>query len=462
MLCTTAMAQKQAITRVEPLNWWVGMANPNLQLLVYGPQIANCHVAVNHPGVELKQIIKVPNQNYLFIDLTVAPTTKPGKMDIVFTSGKKTVATYAYELKERQQGSAMRKGFNSSDVMYLIMPDRFANGNLGNDSHPDVIEKADRLNPGGRHGGDLQGIIDRLDYIKELGATTIWCTPLTEDNEKSYSYHGYASSDMYKIDPRYGSNDDYARLAAELHRRQMKLVMDYVTNHWGASHWLIKDLPSKDWIHYWEKGENGFQRSNYRMTSQFDVNASNADAAGCMDGWFDTTMPDMNQRNPMVLNYMVQNAVWWIEFAGLDGLRVDTYSYNDKHAIAQWTKRITDEYPNLNIVGEIWMHDQAQISFWQKNSKVAAIQGFNSHLPSVMDFTLHDAIMQCFNESHQGWDNGMIRVYDNFANDFMTQYGGTGFLSHPAISMNITSAYCGIQISDKHFAGSNCSHGKFF
>ncbi|MFT3737873.1 MAG: glycoside hydrolase family 13 protein [Breznakibacter sp.] len=420
MLCATAaMAQKTAVTRVEPLNWWVGMSNPDLQMMVYGPQIASCNVSVNYDGVTLKHIVKVPNPNYLFLDLSIAPTAKAGKMDIVFTSGKKTVATYAYELKERQPGSAERKGFNSSDVIYLIMPDRFANGNPANDNHPDVFEKADRTSSGGRHGGDIQGIINHLDYIKELGATAIWCTPLTVDNEKSYSYHGYASSDQYNIDPRYGTNDDYAKLGNELHRRHMKLIMDYVTNHWGAAHWLIQDLPSRDWIHYWEKGENGFQRSNYRMTSQFDDNASKADADGCMDGWFDTTMPDMNQRNPMVINYMVQNAIWWIEYAGLDGLRVDTYSYNDKHGIAEWTKRVMDEYPNLNIVGKIWMHDQAQISYWQKDSKIAAIQSFNSYLPSVMDFTLHDAIMQCFNETDQGWDRGMIRVYDNFANDFL-------------------------------------------
>jgi glycosidase len=248
--------------------------------------------------------------------------------------------------------------------------------------------------------------------------TAIWSTPLLEDNEPAYSYHGYAQTDYYTIDPRYGTNNDYKRLADELHKRGMKLIMDYVTNHWGISHWMIKDLPQKDWIHVWPDGEKGFKRSNYGMTTQFDVNASKVDAAGCMDGWFDTSMPDMNQSNPLVVTYMRQNAIWWIEYAGLDGLRVDTYSYNDKKGISEWTKEIMNEYPNLNIVGEVWMHDQAQMSYWQRNSKIGAIEGFNSYLPSVMDYTLHDAIGMAFTED-PGWGKGMARVYENFTNDFL-------------------------------------------
>jgi glycosidase len=295
------------------------------------------------------------------------------------------------------------------------MPDRFANGNPANDSHAATGEKSNRANPDGRHGGDIEGVIKNLTYLQELGVTALWSTPLLEDNEPAYSYHGYAQTDYYKIDPRYGTNNDYKRLADELHKRSMKLILDYVTNHWGVSHWMIKDLPQKDWIHQWPDGNNGFKRSNYAMTTHFDVNAAQADADGCMNGWFDTSMPDMNQSNAMVVDYMVQNAIWWIEYAGLDGLRVDTYPYNDKKGITEWTKRIMDEYPNLNIVGEVWMHDQAQISYWQKDSKIAAIEGFNSLLPSVMDFTLHDAVY-VFNEDK---GNGMHRIYENFANDFL-------------------------------------------
>lgn len=404
------------VQKVEPAFWWSGMKNPELQLLVYGKDIQNLQPEFSG-GIKIKEVKKVENPNYLFVTIDTNGV-QPQKAKLNFKNGNKTVKTIHYEFKQRQQNSANRDSYTSSDVMYLIMPDRFANGNPKNDSTPDTAEKSDRSQSGGRHGGDIAGIVKNLDYLQELGITTLWNTPLLEDNEPGFSYHGYAQSDYYKIDPRYGSNADYKNLADELHKRKMKLVMDYVTNHWGSKSWIIKDLPAKDWIHYWEGQENGFQRSNYRMTTQFDTNAAKVDEAACMDGWFDTTMPDMNQSNPMVVTYMAQNAIWWIEYAGLDGFRVDTYSYNDKKGIADWTKKITDEYPKFNIVGEVWMHDQAQMSYWQKDSKIAAIEGYNSYLPSVMDFTLHDALGQVFRED-SGWDSGMQRVYDNFANDFL-------------------------------------------
>ena len=404
------------VQKVEPAFWWSGMKNPELQLLVYGKDINNLQPEFSN-GITIKEVKKVENPNYLFVTIDTK-NVQPGKVKINFKKDAKTVKTIDYEFKARQQNSAGRDSYTSSDVMYLLMPDRFANGNPKNDNTPDTAEKSDRTKNGGRHGGDIAGIIKNLDYLSELGVTTLWNTPLLEDNEPGFSYHGYAQSDYYKIDSRYGTNDDYKNLADELHKRKMKLVMDYVTNHWGSKSWIIQDLPAKDWIHYWEEGKNGFQRSSYKMTTQFDTNASKVDAAACMDGWFDTTMPDMNQSNPMVVNYMAQNAIWWIEYAGLDGLRVDTYSYNDKKGIADWTKRITDEYPKFNIVGEVWMHDQSQMSYWQKDSKIAAIENYNSYLPSVMDFTLHDAIGQVFRED-AGWDSGMQRVYDNFANDFL-------------------------------------------
>ncbi|MBB6369521.1 glycoside hydrolase family 13 protein [Chryseobacterium shigense] len=404
------------IQKVEPAFWWKGMKNPDLQILVYGKNIANNEIELSD-GIQAKNIQKVENPNYVFITVNTNEINFPS-FKINIKKGKKNISSYSYELKQRLPGSVDRESFTSKDVMYLIMPDRFANGNPSNDNTRDTAEKSDRKNPGGRHGGDIEGIIKNLDYLKELGVTAVWNTPLLEDNEPSFSYHGYAQSDYYKIDPRYGTNEDYKRMADELHKRNMKLIMDYVTNHWGSQSWIIKDLPAKDWIHYWKDGEKGFKRSSYRMTTQFDTNASKIDMENCMDGWFDTTMPDMNQSNPLVVNYMVQNAIWWTEFAGLDGLRVDTYSYNDKKGISEWTKRITDEYPNFNIVGEVWMHNQAQISYWQKDSKISAIENYNSYLPSVMDFTLHDAIGQVFKEN-SGWDSGMQRVYDNFANDFL-------------------------------------------
>ena len=400
------------IERVEPPFWWNDMILSDVQIMFYGKNIAQSEVNVSD-GIVINSIQKTENPNYIFV--TIDTKNSPAQ-DLVFTfKNKKKVFTQKFALKSRKENSKFRKGFDSSDVIYLIMPDRFANGNPNNDSSAETTEKANRNLPGGRHGGDIEGIINHLDYIKELGATAIWCTPLCEDNDESYSYHGYGQSDVYKIDPRYGTNKDYHRLSEELHKKGMKNIMDYVTNHWGWQHWMYKDLPTKDWVHQFPE----FTQSNYRMTSQFDINASKIDAKKCMDGWFVKSMPDLNQSNPLVLNYLIQNAIWWIEYADLDGFRVDTYSYNDKEGISKWTKAITDEYPHFNIVGEVWMHNQAQMAYWQKDSKIGAIQSFNSYLPSVMDFTLHDAFGTSFNEDQASWDKGIIKVYENFTNDFL-------------------------------------------
>ena len=400
------------IDRVEPPFWWSDMNLSEVQIMFYGENIAQNEVSVSN-GLTIKSIQKTENPNYLFVTVD---TKNVVAQEFVFTfkNGKKSF-TQNYAVKERRENSKYRNSYDSSDVIYLIMPDRFANGNPNNDNSKSTKEIANRSLPGGRHGGDIEGLIKNLDYIKELGATAVWPTPLCEDNDENYSYHGYGQSDVYKIDPRYGTNEEYVRLSAELHQRGMKNIMDYVTNHWGWKHWMYNDLPTYDWIHQFP----GYSQSNYRMTTQFDKNASKVDTKQCMDGWFVPSMPDLNQSNPLVLNYLTQNAIWWIEYADLDGFRVDTYSYNDKEAISKWTKAITNEYPHFNIVGEVWMHDQAQMSYWQKDSKIGAIQSYNSNLPSVMDFTLHDAIGNVFNEDRQSWDRGMIQVYDNFANDFL-------------------------------------------
>jgi glycosidase len=400
------------IDKVEPPFWWSDMNLSEVQVMFYGENIAQNEVSVSN-GLTIKSIQKTENPNYLFVTVDTK-NIMAQEFAFTFKNGKKSF-TQNYAVKERRENSKYRKSYDSSDVIYLIMPDRFANGNPNNDNSKSTKENSNRSLPGGRHGGDIEGLIKNLDYIKELGATAVWPTPLCEDNDENYSYHGYGQSDVYKIDPRYGTNEEYVRLSAELHQRGMKNIMDYVTNHWGWKHWMYNDLPTYNWIHQFP----GYSQSNYRMTTQFDKNASKVDTKQCMDGWFVPSMPDLNQSNPLVLNYLTQNAIWWIEYADLDGFRVDTYSYNDKDGISKWTKAITDEYPHFNIVGEVWMHDQAQMSYWQKDSKIAAIQSYNSNLPSVMDFTLHDAIGNVFNEDRQSWDRGMIQVYDNFANDFL-------------------------------------------
>jgi len=401
------------VDRVEPPFWWSDMNLSDVQIMFYGKNIAENQISVSN-GIVIKGIQKTENPNYVFVTIDTKNTTA---QDLVFTFKNKNKSFIQnYSLKSRRENSRNRKSFDSSDMIYLIMSDRFANGNPNNDSDKILTEKVNRANKDGRHGGDIEGIIKNLDYIKELGATAIWPTPLCEDNDERGSYHTYGQSDVYKIDARFGTNEDYLRLSSELHKRGMKNIMDYVTNHWGYKHWMMNDLPTYDWIHQFP----GYAQTNYRMSTQFDTNASKKDFDLCMDGWFVKSMPDLNQSNPLVLNYLTQNAIWWIEYADLDGFRVDTYSYNDKTAIAKWTKSITDEYPNFNIVGEVWMYDQAQMAYWQKDSKIGAIQSYNSNLPSVMDFTLQDAIANgVFNEDKQEWRNGMVKVYENFNNDFL-------------------------------------------
>lgn len=405
-----SMMASGQIQRVEPPFWWSGMKTSKIQVLLYGKNIAQYDVKSDLPVVD---ITKTENPNYLFVTLDTENQSAK-TYSISLWKGKKKQQTLAYELKQRRANSAERKGFDTSDMIYLLMPDRFANGNPQNDSQKHLIEKGNRSLSGGRHGGDIQGIINHLDYIQSLGATAIWSTPMCEDNDPTYSYHTYAQSDVYQIDARYGTNEDYRRLAQELHKRNMKLIFDYVTNHWGAEHWMIKDLPTYTWLNQFP----GYGQSSYRMSTQMDMYVSEYDKKYCVDGWFTKTMPDLNQSNPLVLNYLVQNAIWWVEYADLDGFRVDTYSYNDKKGIAQWTKRVLEEYPNFNIVGEVWLHDQAQISYWQKDSPISAIQNYNTHLPSVMDFTLHDAFGEAL-KVQPSWDKGMIQFYENFVNDFL-------------------------------------------
>lgn len=406
------------IQKVEPAFWWKGMKNADLQILVYGKDIAKYQLELSD-NIKIKDLTKTENPNYVFITVNTNEIQK-SSFKINFKKGRKTVDSYTYELKTRKPGSAERNSFTSKDVMYLIMPDRFANGDVSNDSQPNLIEKANRNLPSGRHGGDLRGIINNLDYLQNLGVTALWLTPANEDNEKQTSYHGYAQTDLYKIDGRYGTNQEYLELSQKLQKRGMMLIQDYVTNHWGISHWLIQDLPTQDWIHQFKDGEGkyGFKRSNYRTTSQFDTNVAEIDKKEALNGWFDTTMPDLNQSNPLVLNYLTQNAIWWIESAELGGLRVDTYPYNDKIAMAKWAKAITDEYPKFNIVGEAWMYNPAHVSYWQKNSKIGAIDGYNSNLPSVMDFTLFTDLPNALKEE-DSWDKGMIKIYNSFGNDFL-------------------------------------------
>lgn len=412
VLLFSASANAQ-IQRTEPPFWYAGMHNLELQIMFYGKNIAQNDISVSN-NIVIKNVQKTENPNYVFVTIDTK-NIPASELLFTFKNKNKVAFTKKYSLKQRRENSAQRKSFDASDMMYLIMPDRFANGNPKNDSDPSLVEKVNRSIPGGRHGGDIEGIIKNLDYISSLGATAIWNTPLNEDNDKEHSYHTYAQSDVYKIDARYGTNEDYVRLSNEMHKRDMKLVMDYVTNHWGITHWMMKDLPTKTWTNQFEN----YTQTHHRREVITDIHASKLDKEVCIDGWFVPSMPDLNLKNPLVAKYLTQNAIWWIEYANLDGFRVDTYNYSDPAAMANWAKSVTDEYPNFNIVGEIWMHNQANLAYWQKDSKIGAIQNYNSNLPSVMDFTLHNQIGSAFNDDEANWDNGMIKFYNNFALDYL-------------------------------------------
>ncbi|MGM9762638.1 MAG: glycoside hydrolase family 13 protein [Candidatus Cryptobacteroides sp.] len=409
---SVADATAAQVTRVEPLSWWVGMRTP-LQLMVYGKDISTYELSLEGgSGVSIKNVTPGDSPNYLFVDVRISANAKAGTYYLVFSKDGESFK-YPYEIHSRAEGSASRESFTTSDMIYLIMPDRFANGDASNDSTDCTDEKVDRSAFFGRHGGDIRGIMNHLDYISDLGATAIWCTPLLEDNAPDGSYHGYACSDYYHIDPRFGSNELYREYVDAAHGKGLKVIMDIVTNHCGTEHWWMNDLPFKDWIHIWPE----YTGSNCCFSTNMDFNASQKDQYNMESGWFVPSMPDMNLNNPFVLKYFQQWAVWWIEYAGLDGLRVDTYPYNEREPMSQWCASVRNEYPNINIVGECWTSSIPQLAYWQGDND--NWDGFNSNLPSIMDFPLLDAISAGFNEEEVNWNHGMVRIYDCVGHDFV-------------------------------------------
>ena len=407
-------AQRGKITfdRVEPPFWWTGMKDNSLQVLLYskGSDLSSCTVEVTYPGISLGEVTKVENPHYLFVNLTISADATPGVIPFTIRQGKKT-SQLTYELKARSNDGRGIRGFNSSDVLYLIMPDRFANGDPKNDSIPGMYEGANRSKPFGRHGGDIQGVRKHLDYITDLGVTALWLNPVLENNQRSSSYHGYAITDLYAVDKRFGGNAEYLALINDCHQRGIKVIQDMVMNHIGNEHWLVKDLPQKDWLNQFPE----FTRSNYRSTAVSDPYAAPSDAKLMNDGWFDTTMPDVNQSNPLFAKYLIQNTIWWIEYARIDGIRMDTYPYPDKHFMAEWARQVMEAYPAFNIVGEVWIDDVATTAYWQKGAGNA--DGYESHLTSVTDFPLFFAVPRALN-GEPGWDSGMMELYGLLCKDF--------------------------------------------
>ena len=401
------------VERIEPMNWWVGMKNQALQLLVHGEKIGEATPIINYAGVNIKKISKGESLNYLFIDLEISKTTKPGSFPIIFRKGGKTVSSYNYTLLPRAKDAGQLKGFTSSDVIYLITPDRFANGDVSNDVVSNMREKKiDRKNDYGRHGGDIRGIIDHLDYIADMGYTAIWPTPLLENDMPGSSYHGYAITDYYKVDPRFGTFAEYKELADKAKQRGLKLIFDGVVNHSGSYYWWMNDLPFHNWVNY----PDSIQITNHRRTVNQDMYASAADKELMVKGWFVKQMPDLNQQNPFLAAYLIQNSIWWIETLGLGGIRQDTYPYSQKKFLEQWTCQIMNEYPNFSIVGEEWSTNPLIASYWQKGKQNNS--NYNGCLKSTMDFPMQSILVQALTEP-ETWDKGFPKLYEGLANDFV-------------------------------------------
>lgn len=398
---------------ISPENWWVGMQNSTLQIMLHENDVAKQHwQLMPYTGVILKSTTQTGNPNYAFLNLEIHPNAQSG--NLVFTS--QSGAQFEYPLLARNHKSAQRKGFDSGDTIYLINPDRFVNGDTSNDTVKGMKEAANPTDRGGRHGGDIQGIINALPYLDELGVTQLWLTPPLENDMPSYSYHGYAITDFYNIDPRMGSNELYRELSSIAKQHGIGLVMDLVLNHFGSEHVWMRDKPTADWINFNGEFADGKHATSHARQTIQDPHASEFDKRQFNDGWFVSTMPDLNQRQPLLSTYLIQNAIWWIEYADLSGIRVDTYSYSDKGFLADWTKAIMTEYPAFNIVGEEWTSNPAIASYWQAGK--VNNDGYTSSLPSVMDFALQESLIQALNEQ-ESWNTGWVKVYQSLANDFL-------------------------------------------
>ena len=419
ILCTLALllgmsapARAIDIDRMEPANWWVGMRYNRVELLVHGQGIATSTPRLSRAGVTIVDVQKTDNANYLFVTVEVAAGATPGSVDITFVRAGKVVAMYPWRLDAREPGSAQRRGFDARDAIYLVTPDRFANGDRSNDSMASLTEAANRANPNGRHGGDIAGIRQHLDYIAGMGFTQLWPTPMLENNQPQYSYHGYAITDLYRTDPRMGSNEDVRALSQEAKAKGVGIVMDVVLNHIGSRHWWMRDLPAKDWINNGAK----FAPTNHRRTTIQDPHAAPADRTAFTDGWFVDAMPDLNQRNPHLARYLIQNTLWWIEYAGLSGIREDTFGYADKTFLGDWAKAVLDEYPNFAMVGEEWSINPAVVAHWQRGKHNAS--GHVPHMPSMMDFPVHIALRNALVQP-EGPETGWVGLYEMLANDFV-------------------------------------------
>ena len=403
--------QAQDLHKIEPESWWVGMQMNTVEFMVYGKDISE--LIAESKTLEVQKSVGLESPNYLFVTAKIPADARIGDHTFVFrnTKGKK-IGRLIVHIGAREEGSAARKGFSSADFIYLLTPDRFRNGDPRNDYVKGMLEGPNRELKGGRHGGDLAGVIESLDYFKHLGVSSLWLNPVLENDMPSYSYHGYAMTDLYAVDPRYGSNELYKELADKAKEKGIGLIMDQVANHIGSSHPWMADLPSEDWVNQWPE----FTQTNHMKVSRFDPHAAEVDRKQFTDGWFVETMPDLNQRNEKLARYLIQNSIWWVEYLGLHGIRMDTWSYPEKQFLANWTKAVLDEYPNFNIVGEEWVSDPSLISYWQAGT--AKMDDYTTYLPSVMDFPLQSALIEGL-KGESGWRSSMTKIYESLTNDYM-------------------------------------------
>ena len=406
LLLICSISYSQQIERIEPPFWWEGFKNTSLQLLVYGENISNLDFNIKSNIVELVSVEKAENPNYIFLNLEVNDKGRSGDFDIDYGGN-----SIKYNIHKKELDSDMHIGFNTSDVLCLITPDRFINGDYSNDNHPDMLEKANR-GPWGRHGGDLKGINDNLNYLIDLGYTAIWLNPILENNMVKSSYHGYSTTDYYKVDPRFGTNEEFKNLTKKADRMGVKMVMDIIPNHSGSEHWFVKDPPFSNWLNF----NNSYSQTTHRRETVQDIHASEYDKKHFNDGWFVETMPDLNQNNKFMSTYLIQNAIWWIEYSGIKGYRVDTYPYADKNFMSDWTFEIMNEYPHFNIVGEEWSDTPIVTSYWQAGK--TNHDGYISYLPSLMDFPLQINFSEALNDEIT-WGNGFVKPYRTLASDFL-------------------------------------------
>ena len=424
-LAVAAEAKQHSDLRVEPEFWWADMVNPTLQLMLHGHHISDFtpvieaqlshHKPHKEGGISILKVENTDNANYLFITLDLG-NAKPQTFDLTLTKAGQSMQSFSYTLHERVADSAKRQGFSNKDVIYLITPDRFVNGEPDNDNQMEMLERVNRNDINGRHGGDIKGIENSLDYLADLGVTQLWINPLLENNQAKYSYHGYSTTDHYRIDPRFGSNADYRQLAVSAKEKGIGIIKDIVVNHIGSEHWWMKDLPSSSWINGKKSANDNasVKYTSHRRTTVQDPYAVQSDHSQFVDGWFVDSMPDLNQQDPLLATYLIQNSIWWVEYAGLSGIREDTYSYADKAFLSTWSNAIMSEYPNFNIVGEEWTSNPITVSYWQAGKRNK--DGYLSYLPSLMDFPLYEVMLAAFNQ-HEGWDTGLISLYEMLAND---------------------------------------------